>query len=111
MPLNEDEQRILEEIERQFYEEDPELARSVAEASLRSKTKPQRRLAVAGFVVGLVVMMVSFTTSVWIAAGGFVIMLASAGWFAMSLRKPHEGGSDTFESWLDKARQRWSRNS
>ena len=111
MPLNEDEQRILEEIERQFYEEDPELARSVAEASLRSKFKPHRRLAVIGFVVGLVVMLASFTASVWIAAGGFMIMLASAGWFAMSLRKPHEGGSATFESWLDKARQRWSRNS
>ena len=111
MPLNEDEQRILEEIERQFYEEDPELARSVAEASLRSKFKPRRRLAIAGFVLGLVVMLASFTTSVWIAAGGFLVMLASAGWFAMSLRKPHEGGSDTFESWLEKARQRWSRNS
>lgn len=111
MPLNEDEQRILEEIERQFYEEDPELARSVAEASLRSKIKPRRRLAIAGFVVGLVVMMASFTVSAWVAAGGFVIMLASAGWFAMSLRKPHEGRSDIFESWLDKARQRWSRNS
>ena len=111
MPLNEDEQRILEEIERQFYEEDPELARSVAEASLRSKFRPRRRLAIAGFIVGLVVMLASFTTSVWIAAGGFVVMLASAGWLAMSLRKTPNGGSDTFESWLDKARQRWSRNS
>ena len=111
MPLNDDEQRILEEIERQFYEEDPELARSVAEASLRSKFRPRRRLAIAGFLVGLVVMLASFTTSVWIAVGGFVVMLASAGWFAMSLRKPSEGGSDTFESWLERARQRWSRNS
>ena len=56
-------------------------------------------------------MLASFTTSVWIAAGGFVLMLASAGWLAMSLRKSSEGGSDTFESWLEKARQRWSRNS
>ncbi len=111
MPLNEDEQRILEEIERQFYEEDPELARSVAEASLRSKFRPRRRIAIAIFVVGLIVMLASFTTSVWIAAGGFVLMLASAGWLATSLRKSSEGGSDTFESWLEKARQRWSRNS
>lgn len=111
MPLNEDEQRILEEIERQFYEEDPELARSVAEASLRSKFRPRRRIAIAVFIVGLIVMLASFTTSVWIAAGGFVLMLASAGWLAMSLRKSSEGGSDTFESWLEKARQRWSRNS
>ena len=111
MPLNDDEQRILEEIERQFYEEDPELARSVAEASLRSKFRPRRRLAIAGFIVGLVVMLASFTSSVWVAAGGFVLMLASAGWFAMSLRKGHDGAAETFESWLERARQRWSRNS
>ena len=111
MPLNEDEQRILEEIERQFYEEDPELARSVAGASLRSKLRPHRRLAIAGFVVGLIVMLVSFTSSIWIAAVGFILMLASAGWLAMSLRKGPDGGSESFESWLDRARQRWSRNS
>lgn len=111
MPLNEDEQRILEEIERQFYEEDPELARSVAEGSRRSRFRPRRRLAIAAFVVGLVVMLASFTTSVWIAAGGFVVMLASAGWFVTSLRRSTDGGSEILESWLEKARQRWSRNS
>ena len=111
MPLNEDEQRILEEIERQFYEEDPELARSVAGASLRARLRPHRRLAIAGFVVGLIVMLVSFTSSVWVAALGFILMLASAGWLAMSFRKGADGGSETFESWLDRARQRWSRNS
>jgi hypothetical protein len=110
LPLNEDEQRILEEIERQFYEEDPELARSVAKASLRSKFRPRRRLAIALFVIGLIVMLASFTRSVWIAAGGFVLMLASAGWLAMSLRKPSDGSSDLLSSWLERARQRWSRN-
>lgn len=111
MPLNEDEQRILEEIERQFYEEDPELARSVAEASLHSQLRPRRRFAVAGFIVGLVVMLASFTSNVWIAAFGFLLMLASAGWLAMSLMKRSGGGSETIESWLDRVRQRWSRNS
>lgn len=111
MPLNEDEQRILEEIERQFYEEDPDFASSVAEASLRSQFRPRRRLAIAGFVVGLIVMLASFTSNVWIAAFGFVLMLASAGWLATSLRRAADGGSDTFETWLERARQRWSRNS
>ncbi len=111
MPLNEDEQRILEEIERQFYEEDPELARSVAGASLRSRLRPHRRLAIAGFVVGLIVMLASFTSNVWIAALGFIVMLASAGWFTMSFRSSSEGGSEAFASWLDRVRQRWSRNS
>lgn len=111
MPLNEDEQRILEEIERQFYEEDPDLARSVSGGSLRSKLLPRRRLAIAGFIVGFIVMLVSFTSSVWIAAVGFILMLASAGWFATNLRNSSDGGAETIESWLDRARQRWSRNS
>jgi len=111
MPLNEDEQRILEEIERQFYEEDPKLARSVAGASLRSRLQPYRRFAVVGFVIGLIVMLVSFTSSVWIAALGFILMLTSAAWLAMSFRKTSEGGADPIGSWLNRARQRWSRNS
>jgi len=111
VPLNEDEQRILEEIERQFYEEDPKLARSVAEASLRYRFRPRRRLATVGFVIGLIVMLASFTTSAWIAAGGFVVMLGSVGWFAMGLRMDAAGGSESFTLWLDRARQRWSRNS
>ena len=36
MPLNEREQKILEEIERQFYQEDPKLAQTVATTTLES---------------------------------------------------------------------------
>lgn len=109
MPLNEDEQRILEEIERQFYEEDPDLAHSVASASLRSRLRPHRRLAVVGFIVGLVVMLVSLKI-LWVATLGFILMLASAGWLAMSFRRGSDGGSEGFGKWLERARQRWSRN-
>jgi hypothetical protein len=109
MPLNDDEQRILEEIERQFYEEDPELARSVASASWRSRVRPHRRLAILGFLVGLVVMVVSLKI-LWIATLGFILMLASAGWLAMTLRKGSDGGSDLIGKWFERARQRWTRN-
>lgn len=109
MPLNEDEQRILEEIERQFYEEDPDLARSVASASLRSRLRPHRRLAIAGFIIGLVVMLASLKI-VWVATLGFILMLASAGWLAMTFRRSSEASSDRLGKWLERARQRWSRN-
>lgn len=109
MPLNEDEQRILEEIERQFYEEDPDLAHSVASASLRSRVRPHRRLAVAGFIIGLVVMVVSLKI-VWVATLGFILMLASVGWLTMSFRRAPNGGSDAIGKWLERARQRWSRS-
>jgi len=110
MPLNEHEQRILEEIERQFYEEDPELARSVARASWSSRLHPRRRLVIAGFVLGLVVMLASFTTSAWIAAGGFLLMLGSVGWFAMGVHRGDGGATGKLERWLDRARQRRLRN-
>jgi hypothetical protein len=109
MPLNEDEQRILEEIERQFYEEDPDLAHSVASASLRSRLRPHRRIAIVGFIIGLVVMVVSLKT-LWVATLGFLLMLTSAGWLAMTFRKGSSGGSDLVGKWLERARQRWSRN-
>jgi len=109
MPLNDDEQRILEEIERQFYEEDPDLAHSVASASLRSRLRPHRRIAIAGFIIGLVVMIVSLKT-LWIATLGFILMLASAGWLAMTFKKPGDDGNDLVGKWLERARQRWSRN-
>lgn len=109
MPLNEDEQRILEEIERQFYEEDPDLAHSVASASLRSRLRPHRRIAIVGFIIGLVVMIVSLKT-LWVATLGFILMLVSAGWLAMTFRKGSDGGSDLVGKWLERARQRWSRN-
>ena len=79
MPLNEHEQRILEEIERQFYEEDPKLAETVAKTTLESVQKRWFRLAVAGFVIGLVVMLAFFTNSTALAIAGFLVMLVSAG--------------------------------
>lgn len=112
MPLNEREQRILEEIERQFYQEDPKLAQTVAKTTLESVTRRWQRLAVVGFVVGLVIMLVSFTSNVWIAAAGFVVMLVSAGWIATNMRKSRRDpeSSMTLEGWMERARQRWRRD-
>jgi len=111
MPLNEREQRILEEIERQFYQEDPKLAETVAKTTLRSVGRRGRRLALVGFAVGLLVMLFSFTSSPWIAVAGFIVMAASAGWLTLNVRK---GGGDgvpgRLESWLERTRQRWHRD-
>ena len=69
MPLNEREQKILEEIERQFYQEDPKLAQTVAKTTLESVKRKWQRLAVVGFVVGVAVMLAFFTSSTVIAIG------------------------------------------
>lgn len=111
MPLDEREQRILDEIERQFYEQDPKLAETVAKTTLAAHGKRWQRLALLGFVLGLVVMLLSFTRQSVVALGGFVVMVASAGWFAMNLRRMRSSdGSAGFEGFFDRARQRWRRD-
>jgi hypothetical protein len=111
MPLNEHEQKILEEIERQFYEEDPKLAQTVANATLESRQRRWHRLAVAGFVVGLVVMVV-FLSSTALAIAGFLVMLVSAGWITTEIRRKQPGvkSSRVVEGWAERLRQRWGRD-
>jgi hypothetical protein len=111
MPLDDREQKILDEIERQFYEQDPKLAETVARTSLATHGKRWQRLAVVGFVVGLVVMLLSFTSQSVVALGGFVVMVVSAGWIAMNLRRTRASeASPTLETFFDRARQRWRRD-
>jgi hypothetical protein len=77
MPLSEHEQRILDEIEQRLQEEDPRLASAVGKSSLHTHTARRIRLAVLGFVAGLVMLML-FALSVWVALAGFALMLGSA---------------------------------
>ncbi len=84
MPLDDKEQRILEEIERQFYEEDPDLARAVQRIE-----KPSRigmRLAVVGIVAGLAIVIAYVSVSTWIAVLGFGLLVASATALVNALR-------------------------
>ena len=53
VPLSEDEQRILTEIEHQLRASDPHLARQVGETTVYSDPLRRTRLALAGVIVGL----------------------------------------------------------
>jgi uncharacterized membrane protein YgcG len=112
MPLNEREQRILEEIERQFYQEDPKLAQTVANTTVESVRRRWNKLAFFGFAVGLVVMLASFTRWTPVALVGFLIMVVSAGWIAMNVRRRRSDteGSNVLGGWLEHVRQRWQRD-
>ena len=77
MPLSEHEQRILAEIERRLLEEDPKFAHQVG-SSFRAHLGRRLKLAVAGFVVGLIIVISStFFESVAVGVAGFVLMLAA----------------------------------
>jgi peptidoglycan/LPS O-acetylase OafA/YrhL len=77
MPLNEHEQRILEEIERRLSEDDPRLVDQVTRTSLYTHVARRIRLASGAFVLGLVLLLL-VGASVWVAAAGFVLMILSA---------------------------------
>ena len=54
MPLSEDEQRILQEIEAQFYANDPQLAQQVSETTLYRHAARNIKWAGLGFVTAKV---------------------------------------------------------
>lgn len=83
MPLDDKEQRILEEIERRFYEEDPELARAVKKIERPSRVGV--RLAMLGVVAGLAII-IAYVSITWVAALGFALLVASATALVNALR-------------------------
>ena len=57
MPLSEHEQRLLDQIERALYAEDPKFASNVRGARLRSPSRRRRLQGIAVFVLGLVLLL------------------------------------------------------
>lgn len=78
VPLSEDEERILSEIERGLYAEDPALAHQVGETTLYRHALRNIRFASMGFIVGLGVLLGGLSTAVWLSFLGFLGMLAAA---------------------------------
>ncbi len=83
MPLSEHEQRLLDQIERALYEDDPKFANSVDEKRIRRR-RPV--IAAIAFVIGLVcliagVLLAQSLLPVGVAASvlGFLIMVGGVG--------------------------------
>jgi Protein of unknown function (DUF3040) len=87
MSLSEHEQRVLEEIEQSLTHEDPALAGRMASHDSYRRARRLLVLSVCGFVVGVVVMIAFFTTSVAVGFLGAVMMLVAADIFWTSLRR------------------------
>lgn len=88
MPLSDHEQRLLDQIERALYAEDPKFATAVRATDLRTH---YRRRIVRGavlFVVGLGVLLAGVATTV-IAVGvaGFLVMFGAAFLVATSWKR------------------------
>jgi hypothetical protein len=92
VPLSEDEQRILSEIERSFYEHDPAFAREVSSATLTRHAGRYAKLAGVAFLGGLLLLLTSFASLFWLGALGFLVMLGSAFVFVTNVRKLTRAG-------------------
>ena len=101
MPLSEDEQRILSEIEQHLYASDPQLVREVSSTTIYRHAGRNLKWAALGFVVGLIFMLATFTTQIPVAFAGFLGMLASAIFFERNLRKMGRAG---WRQWTETMR-------
>jgi DUF3040 family protein len=104
MPLSEDEQRILQEIEAQFYATDPQLAQQVSETTLYRHAARTIRWAILGFVAGFVVLVGSFATSLVLGFAGFLAMLACAFIVERNVRRLGRAGLESLTSQMKGAR-------
>lgn len=85
MPLSEHEQRLLDQIERALYAEDPKFASTVRGGRMRRPTKRRRVQGVALFAIGLVLLVVGVALpALWLGSFpvlsvvGFLVMLGGA---------------------------------
>ncbi len=88
MPLSEHEQRQLEQIEQALYAEHPRFAKAVRAADPQVHYRRRVVYAIVGFAIGLALLPVGVSTAyIAVSVLGFVIMLGSCYWAAISYRR------------------------
>ncbi len=88
MPLSEHEQRLLEQMERALYAEDPKFASSLRGRNPRSNFRRRMVLAGVGLVLGVVLLMAGLVTqAILVSVLGFLAMLAAAFFAVTSYRQ------------------------
>lgn len=123
MPLSEHEQRMLEQMERALYAEDPKFATALEGSGLRTYTRRRVYQAVAGFLVGIALLMAGMALQqIWIGVVGFLVMLGCAVLAVTGWRKAPKPGEQQAagapadrrgprqkRSMMDRIEQRWQR--
>lgn len=94
MPLSEEEQRILSEIEQQFYASDPALAREIADSTLYRHAARNLKWSAVGFVVGAAFLVGTLHISPWLALVGFIAMLGATLSIERNARRLGRAGFD-----------------
>jgi Protein of unknown function (DUF3040) len=88
VPLSEHEQRQLEQIEQALYAEHPRFAKAVRAADPHVHYRRRLIYAIVGFLIGLALLLAGLPTRlIELSVLGFVVMLASCYWAAISYRR------------------------
>ena len=92
MPLSDHEQKVLQELERALYQQDPAFADRVRRENMYRYAGRYMKWSVVGFVVGLAVMIAFFTQSVAVGFLGVLIMFVSLVTFWTNLQRMGKAG-------------------
>ncbi len=127
MPLSEHEQRMLEQMERALYAEDPKFATALEGSGLRTYTRRRVYQAVVGFLVGIALLMAGMVAQqIWVSVVGFLVMLGCAVLAVTGWRKAPKPGEQPAaagapgapsarrqgrqrRSMMDRIEERWQR--
>jgi hypothetical protein len=111
VPLSEHEQRILEEIEKNLYQEDPGFARDVRRRAPLMDEMRRLKLGIFVFVCGFGMLIAFFlSTSVFVGVAAFGAMVAGIVLVAGSMKGLAAGrreGSRSGRDWFETVVQRW----
>ncbi len=87
VPLSEHEQRMLDQIEKALYAEDPKFAQSVRARDPRVHYRRRMIQAAIGFLLGVGLLLAGVVTKyIWMGVAGFLVMLTCAMWALTSWR-------------------------
>lgn len=92
MPLSEDEQRILGEIEQNLRASDPDLARQVGSTTVYTESLRKLKWGVVAFVAALVATILLLTVSHLLAFAGFLGMVGAAVFIEANARRLGRAG-------------------
>ncbi len=77
MPLSEHEQQLLEQMEQALYAEDPKFASQMQGAGARAAARRRMVIGAVGVIAGLALVFVGVSTTMWLGAAGFALMVGA----------------------------------
>lgn len=121
MALSDNEEQLLNQMEAALSAEDPKLSHALSGKGSRRVHRRRAALAGVGFLVGLALLIVGMSTSIFFSVLGFVVMLAAAvtaiySWQHVNDAPAESSGGDgprapqstpNSQGLMDKMEERW----